>query len=421
MAKQQYTWSVRGISSDARKRAKKSSGKRRVTIGEWLSLALIALANEELAAAPNSLAPIGPSQAVADAAGLGDRERALLALATRPPPATTKAELEQQAPWSVRGVSQVARVKVAQAAAHRRVTIGEWVNHAIITYSDREAGIETPRPVVTEAPLSEEQTEKTMQLVEALARHIDDTGSAMAPPHDLSHETRPLESQPPTPAAPAVTAEISELSNQVKQSEARNGQRITPLTSAMTPPPDLTHETRPSKSQPPTSAAPAVTAKISELSNQVKQSEARNEQRITTLTSALTVFADRLKLTSGTGQPAADPAPQAGPAEAAPGPMAKTVDHMSKTELAFWETINDSDDPSDYQVYLETYPNGVFAPLARKRLHGEEPTAAPAAAAKPGDAATRRRPPVTSYPKLDYETLNQRAIENTRRLNPDKE
>ncbi len=156
------------------------------------------------------------------------------------------------------------------------------------------------------------------------------------------------------------------------------------------------------------------------MSNQVKHSKASNEQRITTLTSALTVFADRLKLTSGTGQPAADPAPQARPAEAVPGPTAKAGDHMSETELAFWQTITDSGDPSDYQVYLETYPNGVLAPVARKRLHADQPTAA-LTAAEPGDAATRRRPPVASYPKLDYETLNQRAIENTRRLNPDNE
>jgi hypothetical protein len=371
MAKQQYTWSVRGVGSEGRDHAKKSSGKRRVTIGEWLSLALIALADEELDAAPDSLPPIGPSQAVADAAGLGDRERALLALATRPPPATTKAEHEQQAPWSVRGVSQVARVKAAQAAAHRRVTIGEWVNHAIITYADREAGIETPRPVAATPPSSEAETEKAMQMVEALARHIDETGSAMTSPRDLALETRPTAARivATTPTAPAATATIN--------------------------------------------------AEITELSHQVKESVERNEARMTTLSSALTVFADRLKLTGGTGRPAADPAPQDRPTAAAPSPTTRTDDHMSETELAFWETIKDSDDPSGYEVYLETYPDGVFAPIARKRLNPGETTATPTS--QPGDAATRRRPPVTSYPKLDFETLNQRAIENTRRLNPDKE
>ncbi len=110
MAKPQYTWSVRGVGQAARDRAKKAAQNRHVTIGEWVSLALIELAEAELAAAPESLTPITAPQQAADDAGLGARERALLALVNRPPPAKTKAEHDQQAPWSVRGVSQVARV-----------------------------------------------------------------------------------------------------------------------------------------------------------------------------------------------------------------------------------------------------------------------------------------------------------------------
>ena len=37
-------------------------------------------------------------------------------------------------------------------------------------------------------------------------------------------------------------------------------------------------------------------------------------------------------------------------------------------ELEFWNSIKDSDDPEDYQAYLEAFPAGVFAPLARRRL-----------------------------------------------------
>ncbi len=38
-------------------------------------------------------------------------------------------------------------------------------------------------------------------------------------------------------------------------------------------------------------------------------------------------------------------------------------------ELSFWETIKDSTDPEDFKSYLEKYPNGTFAALARRRAY----------------------------------------------------
>ena len=37
-------------------------------------------------------------------------------------------------------------------------------------------------------------------------------------------------------------------------------------------------------------------------------------------------------------------------------------------ELAFWDAIKDSSDPADFQAYLDQFPNGSFATLARNRL-----------------------------------------------------
>lgn len=37
-------------------------------------------------------------------------------------------------------------------------------------------------------------------------------------------------------------------------------------------------------------------------------------------------------------------------------------------ELAYWESIKDSSDPEDFKEYLEKYPNGTFATLARRRM-----------------------------------------------------
>lgn len=67
-----------------------------------------------------------------------------------------------------------------------------------------------------------------------------------------------------------------------------------------------------------------------------------------------------------------------------------------RVEMVFWESIRGSKDPADYRAYLEQYPNGRFAPLARNRLaalgHPVPPPAAPAAAAAPAVAAAKPAP-----------------------------
>ncbi len=42
-------------------------------------------------------------------------------------------------------------------------------------------------------------------------------------------------------------------------------------------------------------------------------------------------------------------------------------------ELAFWESVKDSHDPADFQAYLDQYPAGTFAALARNRLAAQQP------------------------------------------------
>ena len=49
-----------------------------------------------------------------------------------------------------------------------------------------------------------------------------------------------------------------------------------------------------------------------------------------------------------------------------PIPVSSPVD--SQTELVFWESIKDSARASDYEAYLDQYPDGVFVALARTRL-----------------------------------------------------
>lgn len=42
-------------------------------------------------------------------------------------------------------------------------------------------------------------------------------------------------------------------------------------------------------------------------------------------------------------------------------------DGNARYELVFWESIKDSDRPEDYEAYLQAFPKGRFAPLARAR------------------------------------------------------
>lgn len=61
-------------------------------------------------------------------------------------------------------------------------------------------------------------------------------------------------------------------------------------------------------------------------------------------------------------------------AETAPPPSAAEIEPVS-VELAFWDTVKDSDNPAMYAAYLEQYPEGSFAALAKVRLEELPPPA----------------------------------------------
>ena len=54
--------------------------------------------------------------------------------------------------------------------------------------------------------------------------------------------------------------------------------------------------------------------------------------------------------------------------QAAPPEPATTDPDVGAVELAFWDTMKDSDNPAMYEAYLERYPDGAFAALAKVRL-----------------------------------------------------
>ena len=54
---------------------------------------------------------------------------------------------------------------------------------------------------------------------------------------------------------------------------------------------------------------------------------------------------------------------------AAPPPTSEPkLEEKSSAEMLFWDSIKDSNNPEDFKAYLEKYPNGTFARLARNRL-----------------------------------------------------
>ncbi len=72
------------------------------------------------------------------------------------------------------------------------------------------------------------------------------------------------------------------------------------------------------------------------------------------------------------------------PVVATPAPiLAATVATELALDLAFWDAVKDSRSPADYRAYLEQYPSGRFAALARVRAAAGAgaPSAASAAAA----------------------------------------
>jgi formylglycine-generating enzyme required for sulfatase activity len=66
----------------------------------------------------------------------------------------------------------------------------------------------------------------------------------------------------------------------------------------------------------------------------------------------------------GTAEVEAQPAPRLAPKS--PDPRSGFDERL--LELTFWETINESTDPADFESYLKSYPTGAYAELARNRL-----------------------------------------------------
>ena len=69
--------------------------------------------------------------------------------------------------------------------------------------------------------------------------------------------------------------------------------------------------------------------------------------------------------------------------------QARSSRESQAADLVFWESIKDSTNPSEYEAYLQAFPDGIFAPLARARvrLYQQKPAEAePAPVQAPAQA-----------------------------------
>ena len=84
-----------------------------------------------------------------------------------------------------------------------------------------------------------------------------------------------------------------------------------------------------------------------------------------------------------------------------------------RAETVFWESVRSSTDPADFRAYLEQYPQGRFAALARNRLAGLAPTTAPAPASSPRAPSSQARSYAGPLPQ-EGDTWTYRLLEPKR-------
>lgn len=80
-----------------------------------------------------------------------------------------------------------------------------------------------------------------------------------------------------------------------------------------------------------------------------------------------------------------------------PGPV--VTPGTENAEAALWAAVKDSQSASDYHAYLDAFPNGVYAPLARRRIEGltlprDKPASAVTATATQPTPAPKKTEPV---------------------------
>ena len=118
--------------------------------------------------------------------------------------------------------------------------------------------------------------------------------------------------------------------------------------------------------------------------------------------------------------------PHADPAPAHPSPAAFVPDAQgTEVELEFWRAIKDTDDPEELDLYIENFPQGVYVPLARRKLaelRGDKTSAADEAAEQARLAAEEeaKKQALLKARRETEERVRREAAEKARRAAEEK-
>jgi hypothetical protein len=99
----------------------------------------------------------------------------------------------------------------------------------------------------------------------------------------------------------------------------------------------------------------------------------------------------------------------------APLPLAAQT-ASEAAETAFWDSVKDSRDPAEVRAYLEKFPNGLFAPLAKIRLRNLEAAKIPAPAPSTAASTPPQQQPA-STPALTSESIIREVQDRLYNLN----
>jgi class 3 adenylate cyclase len=120
------------------------------------------------------------------------------------------------------------------------------------------------------------------------------------------------------------------------------------------------------------------------------------EQTVKNIAHPIRAFRVRPSDSPGPGPgPGEDEAPVGLAAHEQPAPPLAVPAQTPEFELAFWESIKDSEDPAEFAAYLEKYPGGAFAVLAETRLR----------ALREQEAAARREPQADEVELAYWDTV----------------
>lgn len=314
MAKQQAPWSVRGISKEALSKTKKAASDSHVTIGKWVSHALITVADsgqlvgvsdaEAPGATPDGPALAGARLVEPTAGDTERRDRAIRALTERRGVKKLAPAEKQQAPWSIRGVNEEARTKAAKAAAR---TEPEEIAKAVESLSRHN-----------------EESRKSEQAFASLVEHLDGLERA--------------------------EQQMSDLAKRFSDLDQRDNALLA-------------------------------------LSRRVVDSQSKNEQRLSALTTAISLLADRVYAS-----------------EDRPAQSGGEIDRSIASIIGALGTL---------AANVSGAPGAPPAPTGEDQAPDPDREAAGEAPPPPAP------PPAAALPRFDFDELNEKAIENTRRLDPD--